>query len=391
VRRITADERRARLGVRHGLASAARAPDPVGAARAVVALHATDPASVFLSARARMQAPTAQAIEHALYVERSVVRILGMRRTVFVVPADLVEVVHAACTQALVPAQRRRLVDQLENAGVAADGAAWLRDAEEAAVLALAGRGEATAAELSADVPALREQIAVAQDKPYAARQGVSSRVLFLLAAQGRIVRGRPLGSWTSTLYRWSPLATWLPGPFPELPVEVAGAELVRRWLRAFGPGTFADLKWWTGWTVGLLKRVLAEVAPVEVQLDDAVGLVLPGDEGPAAAPAPWVALLPALDPTVMGWFERTWFLGTHRTALFDTNGNAGPTVWWGGRAVGGWAQRKNGEIVHRLLEDVGAEAEAAVAAEGARLQAWLGAVRFVPRFRTPLERGLTA
>ena len=100
----------------------------------------------------------------------------------------------------------------------------------------------------------------------------------------------------------------------------------------------------------------------------------------------PWVALLPALDPTVMGWAGRDWYLGPHRPALFDTNGNAGPTVWSDGRVVGGWAQRADGEVVVRFLEDAGAEARAAIEAEAARLGDWLGTVRITPRFRTPLE-----
>jgi hypothetical protein len=111
----------------------------------------------------------------------------------------------------------------------------------------------------------------------------------------------------------------------------------------------------------------------------------------PTTPAEPWAALLPGLDPTVMGWFERGWFLGAHRPLLFDRTGNAGPTVWWDGRVVGGWAQRKDGEVVHRVLEDVGADAEAAIAAEVAALAEWVGAVRLTPRFRTPLERELTA
>jgi len=46
---------------------------------------------------------------------------------------------------------------------------------------------------------------------------------------------------------------------------------------------------------------------------------------------------------------------------------------------------------VFRLLEDAGAEAVAAVEAEAERLAGWLGAVRVTPRFRTPLERELSA
>jgi hypothetical protein len=355
----------------------------------VVGLHATDPASMMLAARSRMHDPEVEELERALYLERSVVRMLGMRRTVFVEPVDLVPVVQAGCASALVPGERRKVVKMLEGAGVAKDGAAWLRRAERGALEALRQRGEATAAELSEDVAALRKRITLAQGKKYEGTQSVGSRVLFLLAADGRILRGRPLGSWTSTLYRWAPTEAWLGHKPPELSAEAARAQLLRAWLRAFGPGTFADMKWWTGWTAGQLRGALAELAPREVELEDGPGLVLDDDCDPEEPPEPWAALLPSLDPTVMGWFERDWYLGEHRDSLFDRNGNAGPTVWWTGQVVGGWAQRADGEIAFRLLDDVGADAAAAIGQEAERLRAWLGESRFVPRFRTPLEREL--
>ncbi|HEV2786936.1 MAG TPA: crosslink repair DNA glycosylase YcaQ family protein, partial [Solirubrobacteraceae bacterium] len=150
--------------------------------------------------------------------------------------------------------------------------------------------------------------------------------------------------------------------------------------------------KWWTGWTMGLVKRALAQVETVEVRLTGgAAALLLAEDAEPVAAPASWVALLPALDPAPMGWQEREWYLGEHRASLFDRSGNIGPTVWCDGRVVGGWAQRKDsGEIVVRLLEDIGAEAERAVAQEAQRVRGWIGDARVTPRFRTPLERELS-
>ncbi len=90
-----------------------------------------------------------------------------------------------------------------------------------------------------------------------------------------------------------------------------------------------------------------------------------------------------------MGWIERQFFLGSHAKVLFDTNGNAGPTVWWDGRIVGGWAQRADGAIDHKILEDVGREAETAIEAEGERLRTWLGPARVNPRFRTFFEQAL--
>jgi len=101
------------------------------------------------------------------------------------------------------------------------------------------------------------------------------------------------------------------------------------------------------------------------------------------------VALLPALDPTTMGWQQRGWYLGGHGSALFDRNGNAGPTVWADGRIIGGWAQRRTGEVVNRLLEDTGKETAIAVAEAAAGLEDWLGPMRITPRFPTPLQKSL--
>ncbi len=390
MRRVGVAERRARLARRQHLASDAPAAGVAELAGALAGLHATDPTSVMLAARRRLAGAGVETIERALYEERSVVRMLGMRRTMFVVPVDLMPVIQAACTAALVPGERRKLVGLLEAAAVAADGEAWLAATAAATLAELAARGEATAAELGRDVPGLGRQIVVGAGTRNEARQGVATRVLFLLAAEGLIVRGRPLGSWTSTLNRWVPLESWLGAPLPAAATQPARVELARRWLAAFGPGTFADLKWWTGWPAGVLKAVLAELGPVEVALDGgATGLILAGDVEPTPAPAPWAAALPGLDPTVMGWFERGWILGPHRELLFDRTGNAGPTIWWDGRVVGGWAQRRDGEVVHELLEDVGADAVAAIEAELEALAAWVGTVRLTPRFRTPLERRL--
>ena len=230
---------------------------------------------------------------------------------------------------------------------------------------ALEARGEAFAAELSADVPLLREKIHFGEGKTWASSTGMTSWVLFLLAAEGRVVRGRPRGAWTSSQWCWAPAEAWLEEPLPRLEPEAARVELASRWLAAFGPASVTDLKWWTGWTLTQTRAALGAIEAVEVDLDGVPGFVLPGDLEPEPEPEPWAAFLPALDPTVMGWKERDWYLGEHAPALFDRNGNAGPTVWWNGRVVGGWAGRRDGEIAFRLLEDVGADAERAIAGGG--------------------------
>jgi Winged helix DNA-binding domain len=390
MRRFGGEERRARLGRRHHLAASARA-GVVEVARDLVGLHGTDPATVYLAARARMAEPDPAAVERALYDDRELVRILGMRRTMFVEPVELMPVIQAACTDAIAVQQRRLLVDMVGRAGLADDPPAWIEEVEAVAVRALEDLGGAVATEVAKADPRLAQQIVVAKGKPYEGRQSVVTRVLLLLAAEGRIVRGRPRGSWLSGQYRWSVIGDWLPDGVPQWKLDEAQAELVRRWLASFGPATIADVKWWTGLPMGQVRRAVASAGAVEVDLDGGPGLVLPDDLDPVPPPDPWAALLPALDPTTMGWAGRDFYLGPHRQALFDRNGNAGPTIWWDGRVVGGWAQRKSGELVLRLLEDVGADAFAAIETEAARLADWLGPLRVTPRFRTPLERELVA
>jgi len=396
VRRISDDERRARLGRRHLLATTSRADDVVDVSRGMVALHATDPATVFLSAWARLRAPEPAAIERALYDDRSLLRMLGMRRTMFVVPTDFAPAVQAACTNAIAERERRKFVQQLEQFGIAGDGLAWLDEVDRKTLAALAARGDALASELSTDVPELRSKYEYAADKAYGATVTVTSRALNVLSMAGHIVRGRPRGNWNGSQYRWAPMTEWLPDGLPDRPREAAQAELIGAWLAAFGPGTIDDVKWWTGLNLGDVRKALAVLDPVEVELDDGTtGLVLAGDDEPVTAPEPWVALLPALDPTPMGWTGRTWYLGEHRPLLFDRSGNIGPTVWCDGRVVGGWGQRRTGPeagtVVVRLLEDVGAETATRVDALAEALTAWHGPVRVTPRFRTPLERELTA
>jgi DNA glycosylase AlkZ-like len=393
MQRMGVRERRARLGLRHRLAGRALAGDPVEVARSLVAVHSTDPSSVYLSMLARMAGGDVGCVDRALYEDKKLIRLLGMRRTVFVAALDIAALIQAACSRAVAASERRKLLGWLAESGVGDDVEGWLADVEEAALAALTARGEATAAELAGDDPRLRVQVVLARGKSYEGRQTVSSRVLFLLAAQARVVRGRPRGSWTSHQYRWAPLALWCPQGLDAWVTEAAEVELARRWLQAYGPAAAEDLRWWAGWTRTQLRRVLTELQPAEVDLDGAPGIVLADDREPPPEVGPWAALLPALDSTPMGWRQRQWFLGEHGPRLFDRAGNVGPTLWWDGRIVGGWAQNRDGQIVCRFLEDAGSDAVAAADAAAQRMTAALGSVRLTARTRgmTWLEQELAS
>ncbi len=317
---------------RHRLVPETRATGPVETARSLVVLHSTDPATVFLSTWARTQAFEVAHLERALYEERSLVRMLGMRRTLWVVPRELAPVVDAACTRGVAGRERRRLEGFVAASGVTDDPRSWLEEVAALALEALATRGEAFTSDITRADPVLATKLRLGAGTRWEIQPSAASRVLPLLAAEGALVRGRPRGTWTNGQYRWA-LA---PERGDALDTPSAQAELLRHWLLAFGPATEADVRWWTGWTAREARAALAAVPHVAVDLDGAQGVALAGDLDPSASAEPAAALLPTLDPTTMGWKEREWYLGPHGKVLFDANGNAGPTVWWDGRVVGG-------------------------------------------------------
>ena len=399
--RVTAEQRRHRLWNRHHLAEPVSGDDAlVRIARDLVGLHATDPAAVFLGLRARAAHVSVGDVEQALYQERVLARILAMRRTMFVAAKERLPVLHAAASLGLAAVERRRNIKLLERADVP-DPDAWHDRVADLTLEALGDLGSATAVELTEAVPELGLRIPVGKGK-WAGKIGMSSRILLWLAIVGRVSRAEPLGSWKSTMYRWTPTRDWLGVDLDASapPIGEARAELVRHYLAAFGPATFEDVHWWTGWNKTQTRKALSAVGPTEVDLDGATGLVMPGDapgseaDGPAAVPADpgHVVLLPPLDTTTMGWKERTWYLGELGELagpLFDRNGNAGPTIWQAGRVIGGWAHRDDGRVAVRLLLDLGVDVARAAEEEAVRLADWLGEDRVIPRFRTRLEKEL--
>ncbi|MFD6094510.1 winged helix DNA-binding domain-containing protein [Oerskovia sp. NPDC060338] len=398
--RISDDQRRARL-VAHQLDLGAGGPAPVGTVEGVVdrlvALHATDAPSVYLSVLARVPELRIEDVAAAMYDRRTLVRVLAMRRTLFVVARDMVPVVHAGASAAVGRRLRARLLKELATLPTdppVEDAETFLAAAEEQVHDALAQHGPLTGAQLSARAPVLRTAFLPTTTKSWDVRRSLTSPLLSLLSAEGRIVRGEPTGGWASNRFLWRPVEDWLPGGIPELDEAEARVRLAQAWLEAFGPATLADLQWWTGWNLGQTRAALAALDVREVELEGlGAGVVLGSTVLPSApglgSAAGHVALLPSLDPTAMGWKHRDWYLGPHREQLFDSAGNIGATVWWEGRIVGAWAVRPDGEVVSRLLEDIGTDGAAAVEAEAARIGSLLGGGGVTASFPTPLYREL--
>jgi hypothetical protein len=386
LRSFSVDERRTRLARRHFLAGA----DPPSIAElthGLIGLHATDPASPYLSLWARIAGFEVADLDDALYDARTVVKHLAMRRTLWVLTVDDLAAVQVAASARVAANEHRKLVADVTAAGIAADGAAWLNRASRAVIAHLSEHGHASARELRAALPELAGNYDPAPGKSWGGSTPVSPRVLTVLAVQGHLMRGLNDGTWTTSRPRWVGTEQWLGESMEETDHDTARATLVRNWLHAFGPATVHDLKWWFGHTLTWARDGLRDVGAVEVDMAGAPGWVLPDDLEPEPRVDRWCALLPGLDVTTMGWQDRDWYLGAHKAAVFDRNGNGGPTAWCDGRIVGGWAQDADGRVVVQPTEPLDAKTTKALARKAIQLTEWLDGVRINPRFPTPLSK----
>jgi Winged helix DNA-binding domain len=375
---IDADERRARLADRHRLLPRTRTDDLPQIADDLVALHSSDPVSVYLSAMARMANPSIEAVEQALYADRSLIRHHGMRRTLWVATPPVVRLMHAAATRDLLATERRRTCQLLAKSGVE-QPERWLARAEEQVLADLRQHGPSTAREIGQRVASLRQQLHLAPGKAYASVQSAHTRVLYILGIAGQMLRGQS-SNWINGAYRYVDAETWLPGGLGDLDPQQAAAALAGWWLRRFGPATTVDLQWWMGWTMSKTKQALADCAAVPAELDLGAGW-LAVDDPPFGPVEPWVAVLPGLDPTIMGWKQREWYLPSTSLEVFDSAGNGGPSLWVDGRVVGAWAQTKDGTIHTHYFERVATARRREIDQRINELKSWIGDTRFTVRF----------
>ena len=349
-------------------------------------LHATEPASVHLAAWARSGA-TRDEVDRALYADRSIVKQLAMRRTVFAFPRELLPAVWGSASARVAGQQVRRMAKEMEATGIASDGAAWAAEHLALVRRMIEDDGPLTTAQVRLALPTLDARVTRGKGQ-YQADVAVAASVIVTLAATGAIVRGDNDGGWKISRPRWTATGQWLgedPDPLPE---PEGYAALVAAWLRSFGPGTEDDLVWWLGSTRATVRRALTDVDAVRVSLDGGdTGWVLPDDVDPVTDPGPWAALLPSLDPTTMGWKGRAFHLGPHAEKVFDRNGNGGPTAWWNGRIVGVWCQQDDGAVEVVLAEEVPQGARAALDARAAELTTWLAGDVVRSIYLSPLAR----
>jgi hypothetical protein len=299
-------------------------------------LHATGAATTYLSLWSRRRGFTKAELQHALYDDRSVAKVLCMRNTLFILTKELLPVAYQATTQ-----RRDALIDRyLRHYGITRSRYNQCCDM----VRDLLGTGAKTAAEIKRELS-----------------DPDTNLVVDLMPNDWHLVRAQPRGTWRSNLHEYCAFEVWYPDvDLQSLTPEQARVELVEHYLSRLGPASEADIAWWAGFSKSDVRTALGSLGD-EVERVRIEGLggdyVLLSRELDTLRSVPSgehsTFLLPALDPYIMGYKDRTRFLDPAQTnKVFDRAGNALPTVWQDGHVIGVWVEDSKRSALQVLLFD---------------------------------------
>ncbi len=340
----------ARLLMRHHLGTPWVAASAETVVSDIVGLQAVSPAAPYVALAARLPGFDRTRLEGALYDRRTLSLFRCMRGTVFVVRSGMLPALFAATEGAV----RHHSARFLGNKGVSMRHFELLASA---VLTRIAEEGPLTIAEL-------RDRL-----HPHADMAAVVTH----MCNEGMLLRDRPVDEWPGRRFRYARLADALPDVDLDALSEADGTlALVRAYIRGFGPVSQADIVWWTGAgrrrTAAALETMGDEIVEVSVEGADGPQLMHAADieelESAAQVDRPSVALLPALDPLLMGVTRREFLIDNPgRRYIFDRTGRATSVVLVDGRIAGVWDVRHDGTagITVHLLGDADTAVRSAI------------------------------
>jgi hypothetical protein len=194
-------------------------------------------------------------------------------------------------------------------------------------------------------------------------------RMVHAVRRHAHLLHARETAVWTTR-----PAATYEVVAAPaEVDTREARTELVRRYLRAFGPATKADISDWSGLRVRDFEHALDRL-PTHRAEDGRTLYDVPRAPLPAGdVPAP-VRFLPKWDNLLLGFAARKRVISDEiRKQVIGKNGDVAQTVLVDGFVAATWAADPKGRVTVQPFSPLPRAWRRAVMDEAARLEAWLG------------------
>lgn len=327
------------------------------------AIQNSPPGSALLALHARVRNITQEQVADAVSEEKSLLQTWCMRGSPFYFPVSDAPVFT---TGVLPPAETamRHFVPGVEQAldklGMTLVETVGLTGAEIGGVLsgrrlAINGLGAEIAARIARRLPKQQRDIWEEQG-PYAPGQPLGEGVVHfcvrILALQ-RVVCFAPRAGNTAPFVL---VDEWLGYPIPDVDPDLARAELLRRYLRCYGPSTRGGFAAWAGIHAGDTDPWWSLVEDELTQVEfGGTSWILTEDLGALrSAPMPkGVRLLPPRDPYTQMRDRETIVDKKYHREVWKTVGEPG-TVLAGGEIIGTWRPHKSGRKLTITIKTFG-------------------------------------
>lgn len=319
---------------RHHLLDPAPASGLVQVASDICGVHAQVAASSELMLGLRVREVTRQDVRDALSRGRTLVKTVGLRGTLHLLPAEEVPLWMAA-NRLRIPAEERRLA----RAGL---GHGELHAVIEA-IGQIVGREPISRPDLDRELESRVGGWAVKTNQGWMGTYRNWPLALGLAAALGHVCYGPGEGG-RSTFVRLPDWSGWR-----EVDPFEGGRFALRRFLFAYGPSTQAEFSRWFAIEPAITRRLFESLRDElsEVDVEGTLRWILRSDLDSSAEPAPdAVHLLPHFDVYVVGSHPRSRLMETGSPVAAVSPGTAAPfaVLLVGGRVGGVWERRPRGK-----------------------------------------------
>ncbi|MFX0154911.1 MAG: winged helix DNA-binding domain-containing protein, partial [Candidatus Hodarchaeota archaeon] len=317
-------------------------------------LHSTDLKTSYLSLFARTNKFTKADLERELYEKKTLGRVRGMRRTLFIETANLIPIVYAATFNLI----EKSFEKYMEFHKVA------LGEYQEISqnIMKILKERELSASEIRKELNSKSNIPAIIQ----------------LMCNHGLLIRGKPIKDWKDRRNKYALFKDYFPTlDLNKLNEKEAMQKIIEKYVKTYGPVTETDISWWTGLTKAKIKDTLKKIEKVVERIKinniQKTYIILKEDlnnlvDNPFREKTSLI-LIPELDPYPMGYKDRERYIDSKNlNKLFDRSGNITSTIILDGIPIGVWDTEENPEpivkfhlfhsIADQLLDGIYSKAE---------------------------------
>ena len=308
---------------KHHLSNDSKCDDILKIAEDLCGLHGTGTIEPYLSLFVRMNNFKIEDLETELYNKKSLGKIRGMRKTLFIEPKELIPIVHNVIKYQTV----KRDNMYLDIREISKNEYKMLSNK----IINLLNEKEMSTTELKHSLASQKDIVAV----------------ISVMCDEMLLIRGKPLKSWRDRRLYYAPFDKY----FPEVNINKYSESeaiklLIERYIKSYGPVTENDIIWWLGVTKGKVRSALDKLHSalefIKIENIRHEYLIHSQDiktlTGMKDNSEPIINVLPNLDPYLMGYKDRERYVDQNRYEyIFDRSGNATTTILLDGKVVGIW------------------------------------------------------